>query len=132
MSGGYRKYLECMLPRLARHPGISSLLVGMPSVQDVQEYQKSPSGIMWLHWGGGRARAFLGIRSREEHIVEDFAPDVVFVPTARSVQLADTPVVTMLRNMEPLAYATSWNHVSERVKNCLRRHEALGAPHRVQ
>jgi glycosyltransferase involved in cell wall biosynthesis len=44
-------------------------------------------------------------------------PDVVFVPTARGVACGDKPVVTMVRNMEPLVMPFSGNPVSERFKN---------------
>jgi glycosyltransferase involved in cell wall biosynthesis len=51
------------------------------------------------------------------HAVARFAPDVIFVPTARTADFGRVPVVTMVRNMEPLTVPFGGNHWAEGVKN---------------
>ena len=66
-------------------------------------------------WARGRA----GLRAA----VRAYAPDVVFIPTARWFP-SGFPTVTMVRNMEPLVMPCEGNPPAERVRNLMRRREA--------
>src|SRR6185295_12725507 len=59
------------------------------------------------------------------------APDVVFVPTARYTRFGEVPVVTMVRNMEPLTVPFDGNSWSEGLKNLARAWEARRACRRA-
>ena len=59
------------------------------------------------------------------------APDVVFVPTARHAEFGNIPVVTMVRNMEPLTVPFGGNTWAEGMKNVARAWEARRACRRA-
>jgi len=95
LSGGYRKYLQRLVPLLRSTPAISDLTVVVPpghasvldEAPDVQTWQP---GEAW--------RGFPALRSA----IRRWRPDVVFVPTARWIDCG-APCVSMVRNMEPMA-----------------------------
>lgn len=59
--------------------------------------------------------------------LEAFAPDVIFIPTARFFPFESVPVVTMIRNMEPLRTPFGANHWVDRLKTLARRFAAKRA-----
>lgn len=120
LSGGYRKYLTRLTPLLAADPRISQLTVFVPG--------SAPAGIdpdidvrSWAPHDAGRGYASL-VRD-----VDALAPDVVFVPTARHAPFTSVPVVTMVRNMEPLTVPFGGNTLKEGLKNLARAWEARRA-----
>lgn len=48
LSGGYKKYLRNILPRLAYHPKISDVLVGMPETVNFDKWEGDFSSVKWL------------------------------------------------------------------------------------
>jgi glycosyltransferase involved in cell wall biosynthesis len=115
MSGGYRKYLRELIPRMRADTSVSELMTlgpeGMRSVVD------------W-HWPPGDARRGRPALSRA---LISWQPDVVFVPTARMLARTGCPVVSMVRNMEPLVCPFSAPTWGERVLNLARRLDARRA-----
>jgi glycosyltransferase involved in cell wall biosynthesis len=120
-SGGYRSYLRHLLPRLAGRPEVSALRVLVPPAG------KGEVGIapqLVDAWPEAERRSpTRWIRRR----LEDFKPDVVFVPTARAFRFADVPTVVMVRNMEPLLCPLRGNPWSEKLRNLARREVARRA-----
>lgn len=91
LSGGYRRYLQNVLPLIRHHPRVSRLdtyipaTAGCPSSEvAVQEFDPHR----------------LGIRKLKKQILFS-NPDVVFIPTARWLD-SPFPTVCMIRNMLPL------------------------------
>ena len=100
MSGGYKTYLEAILPRLAGYPGMS-LLVALPQTVAVSSWQKKFPKIIWVLFEPKPYR-LEGLDSKSKKAIAAFAPDIVFIPTARFCKIAQVPTVTMVRNTEPL------------------------------
>ena len=121
MSGGYRKYLTRMMPLLGRDPRISSLTVFMPETVDL-----ALPGLDVRTWPAADRR--LSQLRREVAVV---APDVIFIPTARYVTFRSTPVVVMVRNMEPLEVPFGGNTWTEGAKNLARAWTARRACRRA-
>jgi glycosyltransferase involved in cell wall biosynthesis len=95
-SGGYRKYLRAVLPRLRADARVEALHVLVPDAARAS-----------LSEALGEAEAFPAAEARSgfasaRRAVERLRPDVVFVPTARALGDLATPQVVMVRNMEPL------------------------------
>ena len=70
----------------------------------------------------GRLQDALEAISRRDwprHITR-FGADVLFVPTARTVQCPGVPRVTMMRNMEPVTVPFTGNTVAESLRNMAR------------
>jgi glycosyltransferase involved in cell wall biosynthesis len=126
LSGGYRKYLQQMVPRIAADPRIEAVHVfmppsrqspffapaaGSPSTFDVEILQRDRR---WLH-----------------QRIEALRPDVVFVPTARAIECGNRPVVAMVRNMEPLCRPLAGNALPDKVRNVARAWTAWRAVRRA-
>lgn len=93
LSGGYRKYLQRLVPLLHAHPEISELLVVAPP--DFKDLAGGKD--VWTWEKGEQVRGYPALRER----VRAWKPDVVFVPTARYIDCG-VPCVSMVRNMEPM------------------------------
>ena len=104
MSGGYRKYLQNILPHLAADTRIQALLCGSLASLHVERWIPADEKIRFVD-----CRPFSPFGRRLggelEQILTSFRPDVIFVPTARVVHFNDVPVVAMIQNMAPLC---SW------------------------
>jgi glycosyltransferase involved in cell wall biosynthesis len=111
-SGGYRKYLQVLMPRLARHPRIGRLDVYLPPGQSIV----MPGVESVASWpAGGMHRAYAHLRAE----LRRTRPDVVFIPNAQTIDCG-IPVVSMIRNMEPLEAPFAGNPLGERLRNALR------------
>jgi len=121
LSGGYRKYLSRLMPLLAADPRISRMTVFVPGDMRLDGVDARP-------WDPGDARRGYASLIRD---VAALAPDLVFVPTARYVAFGSVPVVTMVRNMEPLAVPFGGNTLREGLKNIARAWEARRASRRA-
>lgn len=101
-SGGSKKYLKNMLPRLAEHSEVNALLCVSPEGNDVSSWFAEPlaaveygccSPLTLVHL------AHIPDRKMALHL-RRFSPDVIFLPVDRYIRLGDIPVVNMVRNME--------------------------------
>jgi glycosyltransferase involved in cell wall biosynthesis len=116
VSGGYRKYLQRLVPLLRAQPDVERLDLFVPP------QMAAPGDLTWPV--GDELRRFRELRKS----VAALAPDVVFIPTARVLRVGRVPVVSMIRNMEPLEVPFGGNGLIEGVKNVARarlaRHSA--------
>jgi glycosyltransferase involved in cell wall biosynthesis len=115
LSGGYVKYLRNVMPRLASDRRVTDLHVCFPDAMQAPDLGALPS-LRWRTGAGGLV-----------HLVASLSPDVVFVPTARWPGRLATPVVTMVRNMEPLLVPYAGHSWTEGLRNLLRRRSARQA-----
>jgi len=111
MSGGYRKYLQNILPLMAKDKRVDSLEVYMPTGHaDICK-----SDVLTLHSipadNVSNNKAWL----RNELAKHQF--DVVFIPSAIWINCGQTPIVTMIQNMEPLVVPFQGNPLKECIKN---------------
>jgi glycosyltransferase involved in cell wall biosynthesis len=107
-SGGYSKYLREVLPRIRSDRRVATVRVASPpGATDAADWR-------WPVNDSHRGRPML------RQWVRDQAPHVVFVPTARSFDTRSIPLVTMVRNMEPLVIPLSAPTVGERLRNLAR------------
>jgi glycosyltransferase involved in cell wall biosynthesis len=112
VSGGFAKYLDRMLPLLRARPEIEAVTVWVPPQMAGRDSRTWPSSDPF--------RGFTQLR----HAIEADAPDVVFIPTARRLRVGGIPVVTMVRNMEPLEVPFEGNGPAEMLRNIGRAWEA--------
>ncbi len=108
VSGGFRKYLDCLVPLLRAEPQVESVDVFVPP-QMVRTGDRT-----WPR--GDDLRGFRELR----RAVAALEPDVIFIPTARVLRVGRTPVVAMVRNMEPLEVPFGGNTLAEGLKNIAR------------
>jgi len=115
LSGGYVKYLRSLMPHLAAESRVSDVHVCFPDGVQAPDLEALPS-LRWRTGAGGLAR-----------LIASLSPDVVFVPTARWPGRLGMPVVTMVRNMEPLLVPYAGHSWTEGLRNLLRRRAARHA-----
>jgi glycosyltransferase involved in cell wall biosynthesis len=110
LSGGYRKYLLELVPRLRAHPDVSAVTVFNPASLPGSQSAPDPDIRVW--------RAGASALRRE---LRSVSPDIVFFPTARSIDCGALPSLVMVRNMEPLAVPFAGNPWGVRARNLARR-----------
>jgi glycosyltransferase involved in cell wall biosynthesis len=125
MSGGYRKYLRIMLPLLRDDPRVTDLEVFVP--EQVVNALDLPS----FHLRAWPASDIIRKHSWLKAQLRAFAPDVVYIPTARYLDCGSIPTVIMVHNMEPLAVPLGGNSLRDSVKNLIRAYMAWGACRRA-
>lgn len=108
VSGGFRKYLDCLVPLLRSEPGVECVEVFVPPQMVMPGYRTWPQG--------DDLRGFREL----PRAVAALEPDVIFIPTARVLRAGRTPMVTMVRNMEPLEVPFGGNTLAEGLKNVAR------------
>lgn len=119
MSGGYRKYLRNVIPRMAKHDDVEAILCASPKSIGAQDWFDPMPNVGFV---GCKPFRFL-FSHRDAELLEElerFSPDVIFVPLERYFHFKNVPVVNMIRNMEPLICPYEGNPISEILKNWLR------------
>lgn len=115
MSGGYRRYLERLVPLLRADPRITKLDLFLPQQLsgqlDIEPHlvRTWPKEDGWVGYRKLRAQLHL------------LRPDVVFIPTGRWMNCGPLPTIVMVHNMEPLNYPLRNNPLGERAKMLARR-----------
>ena len=115
LSGGYRKYLDSIIPCLLAAREVSGLLVAVPEKAGSDYWRTKYPSVEWVYlkpnpW------SLSGIDRSEKKKIVDFLPDVLFIPTARFWKLNDIPVVNMVRNMEPLVSVNGDNNFLRKMR----------------
>lgn len=125
MSGGYRVYLQRILPRLAAHADVDKILCAAPGALNVSDWFEPMDNVSFADCGTIR---LLGHGPRREFAEQlaDFGPDVLFVPLARRFEFGNLPVVNMVQGMEPLVYRGP-DPPLEKIKNAFRRRAVADA-----
>ncbi|MDQ6610839.1 MAG: glycosyltransferase family 4 protein [Gemmatimonadota bacterium] len=116
LSGGYRKYLQHVVPRLQNHRAVSELLVVVPPGQ---QSHAGTDGSVWSWAKNEHWRGYPALADR----VRTWKPDVVLIPTARYINCG-APVVSMVRNMEPMLPRTLRDGFAPSLKNIVGAHLA--------
>ncbi len=107
ISGGYKKYLQNMLPLFAEDPRVDGVLCASPQAFKIEDWiAPHPK----LHLVSCQPFRFLHHKpDRElEKELAVFDPSVIFVPISRYIRFRNVPVVTMIQNMAPLV-AGAWS-----------------------
>lgn len=126
MSWGYRKYLQNIIPRMAFNPAVENILCASPKALNVQIWFDQLPNVEFISC---RPYHFLrcGLDINLKRNLEDFSPDVIFVPTERYFRFRKIPVVRMLQNMGPFAGGIEGNPLREKVKLWLQAIDAKKA-----
>lgn len=125
ISGGYKNYLQSILPRLAADRRISSILCISPRSIRIEELAAPDEKIRFETCAPFRPLSS-GMDAEMEKLLSSYLPDIVFVPTARVARFRRVPVVTMIQNMAPLA-SWEWYGPWQKFKLMAQRHETRRA-----
>lgn len=117
VSGGYKRYLSTMLPRLAASPQISEILCASPSSFGVEKWAPATAKVKFT-----ACEPFRFMRHAPDpglkRALDEFRPDLIFVPIERHLRYRNVPVVTMVQNMGPLSGVKVVSGIVEKAK-CL-------------
>jgi len=107
LSGGFKKYLNEIVPRISTNNKISQLVVFLHE-KVLTEFE---------------GELFQPINNKRKLIenIDNFNPDIIFCPTTESVKNWNIPFVVMLRNMEPLTDFGFNNPVVEDLVNLYKK-----------
>lgn len=108
VSGGYRKYLERLVPLLREQPEVERVDLFVPPKM------AAPGMTPWP--ANDNVRGFPQLKQ----MVLERQPDVIFIPTATLLRVGKLPAVTMVHNMEPLEVPFNGNRAPEAMKNMMR------------
>jgi glycosyltransferase involved in cell wall biosynthesis len=126
ISGGYRKYLQNVLPRIAAHPDVKAILCAAPESLNVEGWFKPLPKVEFISCKPYRFLGY-GTDSELNRRLQEFSPDVIFVPTERYFQFSNAPIVRMLQNMEPFVTNINGDSCSERVRQWIQAVDAKRA-----
>ncbi len=123
ISGGYRVYLTNVLPRFVAHPKITGVLCAVPKLWRLSEWVKPSTKLTIVD---SEAIPLLSLSPGRGLVstVKQFAPDVIFFPVERWLEIGETPVVVMLQNMSHLVRPTWTTTPIERLRYLLLRFHA--------
>ena len=111
LSGGYKKYLEEMIPRFRANIEIESVLCAIPSGVE----NKLNNNIQTVNCKPYRPYSFITDKVLTIAL-SNFKPDIIFCPIERPFKFKKVPVVTMLQNMEPFTNKSSLNSTKINLK----------------
>jgi glycosyltransferase involved in cell wall biosynthesis len=124
LSGGYRKYLQRLVPLLQNVSGVSGLEIFIPErATTTITLEGVPLRTI------AATDAYRGYAQLKTHLRAS-KPDVVFIPTANWLHCGPIPVVAMVRNMEPLLVPFEGNSLIDGLKNLARTYAARRASQR--
>ena len=133
ISGGYKKYLINVLPKIAVHSEVETMLCASPLSIDIQDWFGFLPKINFI-----ACKPFNFIHYTPEHelkkALEIFSPDVIFIPVERYFQFGRVPVVNMIQNMEPFAENIDGNSFMDKCRlyiQCLVAKRAIKKSDRV-
>lgn len=110
LSGGYRKYLQNILPLLAKDYRVDGLEVYIPIDHDIFSNKTFTLHNIPVDNFSNRK-----VWIRNKLVVSQ--PDVIFIPSAMWINCGQIPMITMIQNMEPLIVPFQENPLKECIKN---------------
>ena len=121
-SGGYRKYLKSMLPRLAAHSDVDALLCVSPEGNDISAWFRKPPAADYCLCSPLTLCHLAHIPDRKmAECIRRFSPDLVFLPVERYIKFDGVPVVNMVQNMELFVTNVKGDPLKERFKKFVQR-----------
>jgi len=120
ISGGYKKYLQNVLPRLAVHSYVEGILCASPKSINIQDWFGFLHKINFID-----CKPFNFIYYAPEHelkkALEKFSPDVIFIPVERYFKFDRVSIVNMIQNMEPFAKNINENSFTDKCRLYIQR-----------
>ena len=114
ISGGYQKYLDNIIPKIASHSKINSIKVFVP-----KDVIKKFNNIDYFS-------PITNNRLFKKEVLS-LTPDIIYSPSINYAHKWPIPFVIMIRNMESLAYDNKFNPIQEKIKNHARKILSMNA-----
>lgn len=120
ISGGYKKYLQNVLPRMAKNQEIENILCATPPSINIKEWFSFLSKVKFVTC---KPYKFLHFSPdyKLKKILDRFSPDVIFIPVERYFKFDGVPMVNMIQNMEPFAENINVNSFTDKCRLYIQR-----------
>jgi len=120
MSGGYRKYLINVLPKMAVRSDVEEILCASPKYINIQDWFSFLPKVKFVTC---KPYNFLHFRSdyKLKKILDKFSPDIIFIPVERYFKFDGVPIVNMIQNMEPFAENIDGNSFTDKCRLYIQR-----------
>lgn len=118
MSGGYSKYLRNVIPRMSKHDDVEAILCATPESIGAQDWFDPMPNVRFANCKPLRFLHYSSDSLLYRHL-EEFLPDVIFVPVERSFRFGEVPVVNMIQNMESFVTNIHGDPLGERLKKSI-------------
>jgi glycosyltransferase involved in cell wall biosynthesis len=133
ISGGYKKYLQNVLPRLAESNDVEEILCATPSSIDIQSWFSFLPKVKFIN-----CKPFKWMYYRPDDdlkkSLKEFSPDIIFIPVERYFKYSRVPIVNMIQNMEPFAKSINENSFTDKCRlyiQCIVARRAIKKSDRV-
>ena len=120
MSGGYKKYMRNVIPRMAINPDIESILCASPSSIDIQSWFSFLPKVNFIFCKPFNFINYVPERELKKAL-KMFSPDVIFIPVERYFKFGRVPIVNMIQNMEPFAENIDVNSFTDKCRLYIQR-----------
>jgi len=120
ISGGYRKYLENILPRMAVSNGVEEILCATPPTIDIQSWFSFLPKVNFISCKPFNFINYVPERELKKAL-KMFSPDVIFIPVERYFKFDRVPMVNMIQNMEPFTENIDVNSFTDKGKLYIQR-----------
>jgi glycosyltransferase involved in cell wall biosynthesis len=123
LSGGYKKYLKNMVPRLAEHNDVDALMCISPTGNNISTwFNNNLTATDFCECSPFTLNHLANIPDRKmTGCLKKFSPDIIFLPVDRYVRFQDLPVVNMVRNMEPFVPTLKGDTLTEILKKFIQK-----------
>ena len=120
ISGGYRKYLQNVIPRMAKDPAIEEILCATPPSINIREWFSFLPKVKFVTC---KPYNFLHFSPdyKLKKVLEEFSPDIIFIPVERYFKFDKIPIVNMIQNMEPFVENIDVNSFTDKCRLCIQR-----------
>jgi len=120
ISGGYRKYLQNVIPRMAEDPIIEEILCATPPSINIREWFSFLPKVKFVTC---KPYNFLYFKPdyKLKKILDKFSPDVIFIPVERYFKFDGVPIINMIQNMEPFAENIDVNSFTDKCRLYIQR-----------
>lgn len=120
ISGGYKKYLQNVLPRMAKNQEIENILCATPPSINIKEWFSFLPKVKFVTC---KPYNFLHFSPdyKLKKILDGFSPDVIFIPVERYFKFGGVPIVNMIQNMEPFAENIDVNSFTDKCRLYIQR-----------
>jgi len=115
ISGGYLEYLLNIVPRIAMHKNVDSILYAEPKELDIPNVFNNLNKVKKIFCNSYSPLRIMQDKELTKNL-DDFKPDVIFIPLARYLKYKNIPIVTMLQNMEPFVKRELLNSIKTNTK----------------
>ncbi len=120
ISGGYRKYLLNIIPRLAANSNIRSLLCVSPKLLQVHSWFGALKKVEFVNCPSFGLLKFK-FNNNLKRKLKEFSPDLIFIPVARYFEFPGVPILNMVQNILPFLYKElKFVSLSEKICLCVK------------